>query len=186
MSEDEIMRMPKPYLPAFSSEDDRQTFEDIYLAYKDIALRAALNISNNLHMAEDALHNGFLQIIKDWEKFMQISSDKRQSFVAIIVKNKMIDLLRKEKKLVSLDGENEYPDETDLAIIIERKEEALYIRESVAKLPEKYKTVLELKYFHDMSNPEIAATLEITPHNVAVRISRAIAFLAKTIKEGAE
>lgn len=170
------------YLSAFDSDDDKQTFEDIYLRYKDIAFRAALKVSNNHALAEDALHNGFMQIINDWDKFLQIPCDKRRSRIVIIVKNKMIDLLRKEAKYVISDEEEDYPDTFDYTAIIEHKEESHFLRECVAGLPDIYKIVLELKYYHDMSNSEIADMLGIKPHNAAVRASRAIELLAKTVR----
>ena len=184
------------YLTAFESDADKQTFEEIYVKYKDAAFRAALKIKNNRAMAEDALHNGFLRLINNWEKFLTVPCDKRQSLIVIIVKNKMIDLIRKDKKLVSLEefswlkkaGEDEYQEigENDLSEIIRKKEESLFLRECVAKLPDIYKTALELKYFHDMGNSEIAGSLGITPHNAAVRISRATALLARIVKEANE
>jgi DNA-directed RNA polymerase specialized sigma24 family protein len=47
---------------------------------------------------------------------------------------------------------------------------------------------LELRYFQDLKNPEIADILGITTHNAAIRISRAIVELRKIvhIKGGSE
>ena len=174
------------YMSELSTNDVKRRLGDIYTQYMNIAFRAAIRISNNWAMAEDAVHNGFMQIIKDWDKFLQLPYDKQRSRIVIIVKNKMIDLVRKEKYQVPFDEIEEYTEcvNYDLITMFERIEDAQILRECVAKLPEIYKTVLELRYFHEMSNAEIAETLGIEPNNVGVRIFRAIEFLTKIVKEG--
>lgn len=176
------------YLSALESDGDKQTFEDLYLKYREVAFRAALRVNNNHAMAEDAVHNGFMKIISDWENFLKVSCDKRRSRIVIIVKNKMIDLLRGEKNCISYDETEDYDvaSDIDIAMIIEHKEDSEFLKGCVSKLPEIYKIALELKFYHEMSPTEIGKELEITPHNATVRCSRGIAFLSKIIKEEKE
>jgi RNA polymerase sigma-70 factor (ECF subfamily) len=92
------------YLAAFEVPEDKQTFENFYTNNSALAMRAALRICGNNHaIAEDAVHMGFEQIIKDWENFLQLSCDKQRSRFVIILKNKTIDILRQEKHYVSID-----------------------------------------------------------------------------------
>lgn len=176
------------YLSMFESDDDKQTFENLYLKYRKIAFRAAMRVSNNHAMAEDAVHNGFLKIIADWDSFLKISCDKRASRIVIIVKNKMIDLLRGEKNYTFYNENEDYhvASDIDIEMIIENKEDSEFLKGCVAKLPEIYKTTLELKFYHEMSPSEIGKELGITPHNSTVRCSRGISLLSKIIKEGTQ
>jgi RNA polymerase sigma factor (sigma-70 family) len=64
---------------------------------------------------------------------------------------------------------------------MERKDDVLFVSDCVGKLAEIYRIPLELRYFHGLKNPEIAEILGIKTHNVAMRISRAIAELRKII-----
>jgi RNA polymerase sigma-70 factor (ECF subfamily) len=177
------------YLAALDTEEDKRTFEDIYTRYEIVALRVALRVSHNNHaIAEDAVQNAFMQIIKDWEKFLETPCDKWRSRIVIIVKNKTIDIMRKEKKFVPLDDYSELSDgEPDLSVVFERKDDAEFLRTCVAKLPDIYKVPIQLRYFHGLNNSEIATVLGITPHNATVRISRALTLLCEIVKkEGAD
>lgn len=55
------------------------------------------------------------------------------------------------------------------------KENAAAVHETLAKLPVKYREILYLKYFSELSNQEIAASLDISPNNAGVLIHRALA-----------
>jgi RNA polymerase sigma-70 factor (ECF subfamily) len=137
----------------------------------------------NHAIAEDAVHDAFWQIVKDWDKFLLLPCDKWRSRIAIIAKNKAIDILRKEKRYVALDDDIESGD-VELGCLLEHKEDVQFLADCVAKLPDIYKIPLELRYYQELENPAIAAILGVTTHNVAVRISRAIVELRKIVVGG--
>lgn len=174
------------YLSLLDDEESKLTFESIYTLHKDVALRLAYRITNDLSAAEDAVHNGFLQIIKDWDKFLQIPCDKRRSRIVIIVKNKAIDFMRKERRMMDSElEENDILDPSakdDIIAILEHKDDLEYIISCVSKLPEIYKMVLELKYFHDLSEKEISAVLGLKQSTVAMRLIRAKSKLKKIME----
>ncbi len=51
------------------------------------------------------------------------------------------------------------------------------------KLPEKYRNVIHLYYYEDLSIKEIAEILRITEGNVKMRLSRGRSFLRDVFKE---
>jgi len=172
------------YLSALPNERDKQAFEKLYAEHSGIALRAAMRVcGNKRELAEDAVHDAFMRIIDDWENFSKRSCNNWRALIVTIAKNRAIDLLRKDKKSVPLDSED-IGNEGDFTVIFERKESEEYLASCISKLPERYRTVLELRYFHDISNPEIAKYLGITVNNVAVRISRATSLFAEIVKNG--
>jgi RNA polymerase sigma-70 factor (ECF subfamily) len=173
------------YLSLLDADEDRQTFEKVYEQYKAVALRAAFRVTRDLALAEDAVHNGYLQIIKNWENFLQIPCDKRKSRIVIIVKNKAIDLLRQRRGIETqeIHYEDMPSNEVDMSVILEQKEDMEFIISCISKLPEIYKIVLELRFLHELSNIEIAETLGLNQNTVAMRILRAKAMLSEMIEK---
>lgn len=70
----------------------------------------------------------------------------------------------------------------DIIAILEHKDDLEYIISCVSKLPEIYKMVLELKYFHDLSEKEISAVLGFKQSTVAMRLIRAKSKLKKIME----
>jgi len=178
------------YLSMLETEREKQAFSEIYERYKYDCLHVAMMISGDKALSEDAVHNAFMEIIDRKEEYLEFSCSKMKSRIVIITKNKMIDLLRKNKRL----DFNPFDDDTDsfgagdddIALRYEEKETLEHIMDCVAKLPEIYKAVLELFYFHEMSYKEIAKELGISDKAVSVRIVRAKEKLRDIIeKDGA-
>ena len=63
----------------------------------------------------------------------------------------------------------------------DQEEHALF--EEVMKLPEKYREVIHLYYYEDLSAKEIARILRITEGSVKMRLSRGRSFLRDVLKE---
>ena len=55
------------------------------------------------------------------------------------------------------------------------------VRQSIEKLPLKYREVLLLKYFEDLSYEEISDVLKLPEGTVATRLNRARKALAKAV-----
>lgn len=129
----------------------------------------------NQAMAEDALHNAFLVIIKYWNQLAQLPSHNRVSRCAIIVKNKAIDLLReaKRKGYSELNDGLYCSDSADVSAIIASRTGHEMLLKCISKLPEKYRTVFELRFVKGLSNNEIANLLGITTGAVSTRLYRA-------------
>ena len=62
-------------------------------------------------------------------------------------------------------------------------EEEEKLIETVKKLPVKYRAVIHLFYYEEMSVEEMAATLRLKPSNVRTRLTRARKMLKEWLKE---
>jgi RNA polymerase sigma-70 factor (ECF subfamily) len=173
------------YLSALDTEEDKITFESIYNEHKKAAMKAAMYVSGgNVMLSEDAVHDAFLVIVKNWDKFKRNTCNKWSSLIVIITKHKTIDLLRKENRMIPLEDEGDIPDQGDgLDVLLQYKEDCEYIAQCVTNLPEVYKIPLQLRYYHDFTIEEIAAITGITPNNVSVRLHRGMALLSKNIRK---
>jgi len=167
------------------TDEEKASFAEFYEVHKLKSLHIAMKITGNQPMAEDAIHNAFLEIIKRWKEFSSSPLDKNLSRFIIIVKTEAIDLMREAKRKGYADFEDEAElcaDKTvDISLQIESKIEFEKLIECVLSLPEIYKTTLELRYVQDMSNNEIAKTLNITPRTVSMRIHRAKIMLRRIL-----
>lgn len=177
------------YLTMLESEEDKITLSQLYEETKYTCLHVAIKITKDKAMAEDAVHNAFLEVIKRKDEIFKLSSGKRKSYIVIITKNKAIDLWRKENRRSTVpfeDEDNELSsNEPDIGVNFVNQESFELLIHCISLLPEIYKTAFELKYVHDMGNSEIAKTLSLTPRTVSMRIHRAKLKLQEIIeKEG--
>lgn len=169
------------------SEQERKKLADIYEEHKYALFSYAMKILQNKDMAEDAVHNAFISIIQKKDKYLNLDRQDFRRLAVIIVKNKCIDMLRKQKPYVNKPIE-------ELEIFIESGEVSVdeqIIIESEYELMLKYinsideisKQVLRMKYILNMSYKEIGEELGMTPKHVDTRIMRAKEKVRKLIEE---
>lgn len=164
-------------LASLETEEERKALTDIYNEHKYALFAAAFKMCGNQQMAEDAVHNTFEQLIKKSKGDMCLSCiDFRRRYV-IIVKNKAIDLMRREK-IYSDEGmedlEYEFESgETPVDVQVVKEEEYKALRSHLKELDDISRLVLEMKYVLNMSHKEIGAELGLSPEHVNTRIARA-------------
>lgn len=122
------------------TDSDRVLFAEIYEQYHNKMEQTVLRILKNSHNAEDAVQNAVLQIIRNLDKILDIPCKNRGFCCISITKNEALTILRQKRRIVfqnNLEGEP-----------VADVEEALSYQEVVqlfAKLPETYRSVLEMR-----------------------------------------
>ena len=177
------------YLSMLDTNDERDKMTTIYEDNHLFCISIAMKITGNMAMAEDAVHNAFIEIIKRKEKYFALDGSVLRASLVIIVKNKAIDLLRERKRIVDdpIDGVEGYPDTDEFPILEQLSARETYesLRTAIGSLGDIHKSVLRMKYFEDLSNAEIAERLGITKKHVETRLYRAKEFLKKAmVSEG--
>jgi RNA polymerase sigma-70 factor (ECF subfamily) len=114
------------------------------------------------------------------------SRAKLSTWIFTIARNAYIDNLRRMKETVSLDdGESglNLPsgDDVQLEWIKSEERKALYIQ--LAKLSEREREIIALKYFTDMTNLKIAQELSISETNVSSVVYNAMKKLRLGMRE---
>lgn len=138
--------------------------------------------------AEDATHQTFLLLADHLDKVTDIRSKRTGNYIVSIVKNYCRTLLRKKKyQIVDDDIENlafEIPDDSasveDQVIDADSEERLVSL---IGTLRASYRDAFLLRYYHHMSDDEIAEFLGISKNNVTVRIHRARQKLQEMLSE---
>jgi RNA polymerase sigma-70 factor (ECF subfamily) len=137
-------------------------FNTIYNNLWDKMLNTVcMSYTKDRNKAADYCQEGFMKVLKNLHKYNQTGS--LEGWVRMIIKNNIIDELRKEKKIRHHSSEE--PDwgriETD-----DKPYEENYsvdmIEDVIDRLSPAYRRVFELFYFQHMSHEEIAKKLGIS------------------------
>ena len=175
------------YISMLDKEQERQKMTDLYEEHKYALLNYAMTILRNQDMAEDAVHNAFISIIEKKEKYLNLDCMDFRRSVVIIVRNKCIDILRRQKPYdIKSVEELEIFLESDEVPVDEQvvfKSEYELIRKYMNSIDEISKQVLLMKYILNMSYKEIGMELGMTPKHVDTRIMRAKEKVRKLIEK---
>ena len=178
-------------------EKDKLFVEDIYIRFSKKMYLIAFNILHNRQDAEDCVHDTIVRIVNHLERFKKADSEHLKSLILICCRNIALDKYKRNKreKTIALthadqadpetQGEEyDIPDEsTNPEKIIVCEESATYIHTLVDKLDEKYRDVIEMRYYLGLSINEISCILGTSEAYVRVMISRA---KQKLLKNGGE
>lgn len=170
------------YLSLLEPQEDKDKFEYLYERYAPLMKRVAYQKLHDEQLAEDAVHNAFMKIIKSFCKIDDPNSHKTRRFLVVVTERAAIDILRKEKSSTRVSYEQIEP----LLFVTPDMLEEISAQElagMIANLPEIYRTVLELRTYHDLSEKQIATVLGISYAAVRKRLERARNLLAEAMGE---
>lgn len=169
------------YLTAIDSDESKDKFEVLYLKYRKQMKRIAYRILGDEHLAEDAVHNAFIKIISNLEKFNEIDCQQTRNLIVIIIRSVSIDMYRKRnKEFENTDtSERELSVKTDFSAV-----EVSDILKGIEALPQIYRDVLLLKIEYGYTDREIANLLGIKVDTVSKRLERARKQLEKHLNRG--
>jgi RNA polymerase sigma-70 factor (ECF subfamily) len=165
-----------------ASKGDLDAFNELVLAYQNVAYYHAYALLRDPALAEDATQDSFIRA------FQNIAGFRGGSFRAWILKivtNAAYDMLRRSKRhpTQSLYPEDEYGDEietpawladtTSVQDTVEQSEFSRDLYRLIDDLPLVYRTVLTLVDLHDLDYAEVADALKIPLGTVKSRLARA-------------
>lgn len=167
------------YLSALDSLEKKSKFEEIYVSYRKQMYYAAFRILQHDEDAEDAVHQAFVKIAENIEKFSEAQCPKTRSLCVTIVENKAIDIYRKRQRSVNI-GLGDW-----IATAPVPDSGTGRLSRCIAQLPPTYRHVLILHQIHGYKYKEIAKILDMTVANALKINQRAVAKLEKIcIEEG--
>lgn len=172
------------YLSLIDDDQDKKTFEQMYLDNKDMMYHYAYKILKDVSSAEDAVHDAFLSFARHFKKFEKTDHDRIRSYLMITVRNAAFKIYNRHGKEIST--EDVYFDSGQIADIstdIENHELEFRLFQMIKNLDRKYGDVIILKYYCGMRDREIADSLGISRDNVKIRLYRARNILKQKLKE---
>lgn len=136
----------------------------------------ALGMTKDPDKAGDAVQEAFLSLWENYEKYTHLHGREMTALCVLIVKNKVIDGMRRGKhnsgvELESLPLYDERP-EHDAPRMAEMQEQRAAVRRVLELLPEVYRDTLALKYYYEMGNREIAGIQGVSVKTVEMRLYR--------------
>jgi RNA polymerase sigma factor (sigma-70 family) len=174
-------------------DGSQQAYAELMKNYRDSLYFMLLKMTNNPHDAEDLTIEAFGKAFKKLHQYTPEYAFSTWLFK--IASNNCIDFIRKKKKYTfSIDqnyDDNETGTEMALKIPAEvldpeeelvKKQKIKLMHEVVEKLKPHYRTLIELRYFKELSYEEIAQELNLPLGTVKAQLFRAREFLYQILK----
>lgn len=176
------------YQSLIDSDQDKSFFEELYHQHRHTMFGVAFNCLKDHHLAEDAVHDAFLRILKHLDRIRDFECNKMRTYFVLIVKNIAIDMLRRQKHLEPdaledfadvLSDSRQAPDE---AFISQEGHDVLM--KVMKSMPQSSLDVLSLKMVYGFDNSQIAQLLSIPETTIRVRLFRGRKKLTALLQEG--
>jgi RNA polymerase sigma-70 factor (ECF subfamily) len=173
-------------------EGDQKAYAELMSRYKDSIYYMLLKMVNNRDDAEDLTIEAFG---KAFRNIRQYTPDYAFStWLFKIATNNCIDFIRKKRKMMlSIDRgfENEEGQDVSLEVksdgpapddVMMKKQKVMMMKDVVEKLKPRYRRLVELRYYQELSYEEISEELNLPLGTVKAQLFRAREFLYQIMK----
>lgn len=167
------------YLSVLETDEDKQLITEAFNLYWRKMMTAAINVTKDQKLAEEALDESFLKIIAEPEKLRAVAPERRAAWLVAVAANAARDLLKKEKRYALPQNDDFWQQQPNN----DNFEERTALRDAIENLPDKYREPLVLCYVCGYSITEIAERLQTSPENVRQRLSRARKMLRQQLDD---
>ncbi|MBN2545616.1 MAG: sigma-70 family RNA polymerase sigma factor [Spirochaetes bacterium] len=135
---------------------------------------------NSTEDAEDLTQNACIKVVRNLDKFDSLKGTFL-TWMYKVIQNMLYDFFR-QKKIVTEDIEIEILDSaaSPLDDVIFNENQKI-LKESIKNLGKRQKEIIEMKYFFNMKNREIAESLNIKEKTVSSLLSRSLDKLEKIL-----
>lgn len=159
------------------NSDQRKFVAALYRKYKEDMFRYACSIVHDIDLAEDAVSQAFVGIIKNLKTVLPLKNNKQKTYIFICVKNASYNFVKKQARFseceVSLEFCNVSGFNENMEDHVIRKEYSEELYNIVKTLPDRYRDVVLLRYYVELSYKQISSTLNISVQQVGVILNRA-------------
>lgn len=144
--------------------------ENPFRRYRDDVYRLALSYTKSIQEAEDVCQTVFLKLLQQ----ERVAPGKEKAWLMQVTANQCRNLLRSSwwRNTAPLE---EAPDSV--------QPKNLEIYQAVMALPPKYRVVIYLRYYEELTTAEMGKLLHISQTAVTTRLSRAREMLKQQLKE---
>jgi len=153
--------------------------EEIFNKYYDRIYSFTLFRVQNAHDAEDIASDVFFKAVKSFGSFNKEKASVSTWLFAIAL-NEIRTYYRKRRFHLQLDLD--IPARDNVLNSVLANEQAKALGAAIARLHERQRNIILLKYYGQMNNKQIARLLKLTETNVGTILSRSIKILKKYLE----
>lgn len=150
--------------------DETEKLKKLYSIYEQPMYRIAYAVLHDEGLAEDAVSEAFIRIMRKLSKFSDCEDSKTKAYIVKVIKSTSINIYRKNKRRYSA----EVP--IDNAIQIEDKVQLTStqdtIKDILCGLNETDRMIVTLRCIEERSWKDVASRLSLTEENVRKRFER--------------
>ena len=163
---------------------DREAFRHLVERYKDALFGTAVLMTGNRATAEEQVQEALLSAWRGVRGF-QPGRPVKPWLMRILVNAILGQRRKRTVSTTPMDGDaaetvSDVPDPTET---LSGLEERLSLRRAIAGLSPDHRQVVVLRYFADLTVPEVARTLAVREGTVKSRLHRALAILRRQLDE---
>ena len=164
---------------------DREAFRHLVDQYKDVMFGTAVLMTGNRAVAEEQVQEALLSAWRGIKGF-RLGSPFKPWLLRILVNAVLAQQRRRVLPTVEIDGPgSDYPDtgNIDPAATLDALETRIELRRAVTGLNPDHRQVVALRYFADLTVPEVGRVLGAREGTVKSRLHRALALLRQQLDD---
>ena len=152
---------------------NRDAFRDLVEKYKDLLYGIAYLMTNNRASAEEQVQEAFLSA---WQGIKGFRRERpfKPWLVRILVNGILAQRRRRSVATAPLEESASHPEAVGLEDEVEALEDRLKVRRALVDLSHEHRQVVVLRYFADMTVPQVAQSLKVREGTVKSRLHRAL------------
>jgi RNA polymerase sigma-70 factor (ECF subfamily) len=163
-------------------QDRKAPPEDSVLQYRAvISFRVKKALGSSNPDWEDVVNEILTQAVAKIKSGEFRGDSSIGTFLYIITSRRIIDYIRQKTRVLKHAPEPApYPDPHDE---MEHRERAKQVEQVVAGLKPKFRDVLYLYYYRELSRDEVARALDISPRRVSERVNYALKLIQRAVRK---
>ncbi len=161
---------------------DNEILLRLYRLYQKELYLYLYSLCGDWHLAEDLLHETFLKALLA----LPDGHTNMRAWLYMVARNLFYNQQKKKSREILVEEQDylsEQKTDEDMLEKILEEENRRRLYQAVRRLEIKKREIIQMQYFGEMSQKEIAAVLHITPENVRVLAYRAKKELKKDLEE---
>lgn len=165
-----------------SSKGNKYAFRILYERLSDVLFKYIISRTKDRDDAMDVLQDTFIDIWKALETFTYASDGQFYSFIFLVTKRK----LGKHYKKTNINTTEELDEnalESSCQPNVEHEDDIRVLMEAIEELDDKYREVIELRYWSGLTFGEIGKLVGDKETTVKVRHHRALKLLEEILRE---
>jgi RNA polymerase sigma-70 factor (sigma-E family) len=179
------MRVPADWAGTAAQPDPvghapREAVDDLFRLHAVGLVRLALMLVGDQATAEDVVQEAFLGLYRAWDRVRDPDAVLGYLRTAVVNGARSVHRSRGRARLLRVPHD---PPVWSAEAAVMDGEDRRAVLAAIARLPRRQREVLALKYYLDLSEHDVAAILRVSRGTVAASGARALATLARQLRE---